>query len=242
MRPIAQGLVLLLCASALAQEPSVDAKRRDAISGAIDALASVEPAQRSSARQELLGLSYDELPALRDLLSRRELRPSQVDTLREVVIYVHTRYVLLQQPKTGAGFLGVSLPTAAAEQLDERQAPRPIGMPVVERLCGFVAYRYLEDGDIILEAGVPGAMRPTPTRELLVRSVTSIAAGKPISLRVQRGSRLITITFELDSSIHFADNPADPAGGVQAIIDDARHEAETRITKEFPSLAEEVEI
>lgn len=179
---------------------------------------------------------------LRNLLLDRDLKPSQIDGLREAIIYVHTRHVLMQEEKTGAGFLGVSLPTAAAEQLDERAMARPIGMPVAERLCGFVAYRYLEDGDIIIEAGPPGQMRPTPTRDLLVRSVTSIAAGQPISLRVQRGLRLITLTFELDSSLRLPDVGFDPGRSVQELIENARNAAETRIDKEFPSLRAEVEI
>jgi hypothetical protein len=205
--------VLLLFAPALAQD------RRKSIATAFEKLADRDAIVRQEAKRELMGIDPAELDLLREVVAARTpLKPAQVDPLHDVVMYVRVRSALSKLPRDPGGFLGVSLPNLAIENDDQR----PAGVQIVDRLMGFVAYRLLEDGDIITSIGPENEMLPVFTPEQLRMVVRNFAAGQVIHLRVVRGTRALTVQFPLDAPIASEDLER----GVQGDIRNAEYDAD----------------
>lgn len=222
-------LVLLLCAGAQADD------RNKAVAEAFENLADRDAAVRLKAKQDLMGLEPAELDLLRQIVaSRTPLKLSQIDPLRDIVTYIRVRDAISKQPKGTGGFLGVSLPNLAIENEDAR----PAGVQIVDRLQGFVAYRLLEDGDIITAIGPENEMIPVYTPEQLRMVVRNFAAGQAISVRVIRGTRSLTVRFPLDAPV----SSDDLDRGVQASIVEAQYDATKYWEKHFAPLLESKEL
>jgi hypothetical protein len=229
VRPIPIIIVLLLCSPVLADD------RKKAVADSFEKLADRDSEVRRRAKQDLMGLEPGELDLLRQVVSARTpLRPAQVDPLHDIVIYIRVRAAINKLPKVQGGFLGVSLPNLAIENEDQR----PAGVQIVNRLQGFVAYRLLEDGDIITAIGPENEMLPIYTPDHLRMIVRNFAAGQMIHVRVVRGTRSLTVQFPLDAPIASEDLDR----GVQADINEAEYDAEQYWERNFAPLlaAEEV--
>jgi hypothetical protein len=228
MRLLSCILVLLLVS-----QTSAAADRKKEIATWLHALGDVQPKVRADAKRELMGISNDELPLLKQVITAAlPLKPAEAEPLQEIVTYIRTRHLMLQHPRAAAGFLGVSLASMSIEEADDDDRISPIGVPVVERLPGFIAYRYLEPGDVVLAIGEPRRMRPTTTQNELRMAVQSLPPGQPITLRVLRGKTFMLITFTLDSAINAT------ADAVRQFSEDAANEAERYWNDQFRPLIE----
>jgi len=213
-------LLLLLCVPALADD------RRAQLTKWFNQLADREPSIRADAKRQLMGIEPGELNLLKEVVTAAvPLRPAQIDPLQDVVVHIRTREAILKRPRLDTGFLGVSLPFLAAE--DDQSTPT--GVPILTRLRGFVAYRLLENGDIILAIGPGNELRNTFTPNQLRTIVSSLKAGDEVSVQVQRGSQTLTVKFNLDAP------PAtdDAERGVQGVVNDAEHDADAYWEKTF---------
>ena len=203
--------------------------RKAEIAEAFEKLADRDASVRLQAKQDLMGLAPGELELLRQIVaSRTPLKLSQIDPLHDIVVYIRVREAIAKQPRSPGGFLGVSLP----EYTIENQDSRPAGVQIVNRLQGFVAYRLLEDGDIITAIGPENEMTPVYTPEQLRMVVRNFAAGQMIHVRVIRGTRTLTVRFPLDSPIASDDMER----GVQANISEAVYDATKYWEAHFVSL------
>jgi hypothetical protein len=186
-------LSLALAGVAIAQTPD----RRKQLSTWLGQLADPNPTVRANAQQELMGISANELPLLREVVvAATPLRLMQVDPLREAVEHIHLRAAMLRLPKDASGFLGITLPKFGVDDLDGR----PLGVPVVSTLPGFVASRLLQPGDVILSMGSNGQTQETLTPDQLRLFIRSIKPGELITVRLIRGRQVLTVQFPLDAA------------------------------------------
>ncbi len=210
-------LVLVLCAPLLCRASETDSGRRDEIQKWVRLLADREPQARASARQSLLGLRRAELAILRDVVASLPRRPAQVQPLEEIVTYVITRASLGEMPHSGEAFLGVSLPSeydsddlpdVGLDAGSTRQTPPAGGgVPIINRLTGFIAYRFLEDGDVIESVGFGGILHPTHGVQEFRSAIREAKAGQDVTFRIRRAARMLEVTFEFDAKAL-----VDPAG------------------------------
>ena len=156
-----------------------------------------DPTVRDAAREQLMGLSVDALPVLREVVRAGPVRPAQAAALYEVV-----RHVLLAGEEYDADdarpdrfIMGQSWPTAVREAAD-----RP-GVPVVDRWPGFPARRAFRDGDLILgvysDPRAPPAQPPDmPTRQVddLVSAMRDCPTRPRLTFAVLRDGRPIRVT------------------------------------------------
>lgn len=202
---------MTFCAPLVSRAEDTDTGRREQIKGWVRLLGDREPTSRTTARQALLGLQRDELPLLRDIVaSMQPLRPAQAQPLEEVVTYVVTRAALNEVPHSSEAFLGVSLPSeyGADDVMDfgpgdssmVRETPSTdTGVPIINRLGGFVAYRYLEDGDIIEAVRFGGVLQSTQSVGEFRAAIKAARVGQDVTFRVRRAARVLEVTFELDA-------------------------------------------
>ncbi len=149
-----------------------------------------DPHLREQARDQLLGLDRDDLPALRDAVTAaRPLLSAQVDALHDIVQHVY----LTQEPyiaDMSTGFLGLNWPTA--ESLDVLDS----GIVVEERIPGFPAYRTLRTGDILVKV----IDRPDLDMHRLdsfINAIRAMPANQVLPLRVLRNGRIIDVSIVL---------------------------------------------
>lgn len=149
---------------------------------------------REAARGRLLHLSPDDLPRLLAAVRAHPPTAAQTPVLRETVNEAFLRTVATGG-QSKRGFLGITL---GMVMLDERGGVAKQLVTVESRMPGFVGYRALEDGDVI--------MTVTAQREVAIDSVSdlqreifSLAAGTPVTLTVLRGGRLVDVRLTLDA-------------------------------------------
>lgn len=163
----------------------------------LDDLADPDAGVRARARIALMGMSRSELALFRQVVAdARPLLASQLAVLREIVSHVYAAH----EPYDGApehGFIGVELAPVDLGEFDD--APFIAGGAVVirSRLLGFVGFRYLLEGDVVI--GI-GGENPVPFRidGQLAQTVRNVRAGTPVPLQVLRQGRLIEVTIPLD--------------------------------------------
>ena len=193
-------------------------------------LNSREPALRSEGRQQLMGESTADLEQLRRLLTAKPCPPAQVDALEDVVTYVVARANIGATADSGKPFLGVEFADDDFSIVTQDQQ-RPCGVPI-RPLPGFVSYRYLQDGDVIIGLGTGKDLKLTPTREDFAPALSNYSAGDKITLHVQRGGNLMDITLTLDR------RPTDTLNGAdtQERAANAQMVAEAYWTQQFRPL------
>ena len=186
-------------------------------------LADSDPAVREAARINLMGLKREQLDELKQLvLDNRPLAPSQAGVLHEIVIHVFlTGETYRVFP--GASVIGVRLFESASSPV--------IGAPgdgtsrscvvVEQRFPGFPAYRYLQNGDLLLGVGTSELVRSspivaTPDFETFRRLVSVKSPGDMIKLQLLRRGRVIELSFPVEAA------PLDSAGVNGPAFFDAR--------------------
>ena len=187
---------------------------------------------REHAKIQLMGISRQQLGELARLVEqKRPLAPSQALVLHEIVVQVYLAGEPFDADPTGAAFLGVRYAQTAF--LINGQEPEQLGTVVQERVPGFCAYRYLQDGDVIV------GFEELPDRPIRqgddLRSVISIMrAGDTVHVQIVRGGQKMTVPIKLDGR---------PIVPPQQSIDDALHirlqAAEDYWIKTFAALVEE---
>ena len=176
----------LLCLFCAAAAPSTrPAEIRLAFASLADADASV----RDKARDQLMSLSRDDLPALcavvRDALP---LQPAQLAALKDIVPHIYlTSEKYAQAPE---GFLGVRMSINA----DPASPPQII---IDARFPGFAGYRYLQDGDIILDIDEMPLARPL-RQETFSQVIRQFKPRQTIHVKILRHGQTLRIPVTLD--------------------------------------------
>lgn len=172
------------------------------IAAAYVALDDRDPLRRYEARAELMGLSRDELTVLLEVVrSNQPMAPAQAMVLRDIVIQAWMATEPFESIPA-QGFLGLSglrgADSGAAVLDPEDPAAGPGGVTFEARTPGFCAYRWLQDGDVILSFGTT-----KPQRVLNFSTLTTLVrdtpAGTTVQLRVLRGGGVVRLTFPLDA-------------------------------------------
>lgn len=182
-------MLLILCSAAAG--PTTLPTTQPQLKRWFDDLADRDPDVRERARFELMGLPRSALPELLAIVKvSRPLRPSQISELHDIVTHVY----LASEPydTLPGGFLGVSWPNGMAEVWEE-----PAGLVVAERLKGFVAYRYLRDGDVVV-AIVEFPQRAFTSSTELSSALREIGGGNRATLMVLRRGRILRVPLQLD--------------------------------------------
>jgi hypothetical protein len=191
-----------------------------------------DPEIRESAAHLLMGLSRDDLAALRDAaIAQRPLTGAQLAALRETVMQVF----LESEPYTPDGkvaFLGIHWPTLM-ERYD-------IGVIVADRIPGFGAYRLLRPGDVIVKLpDFPDS--DLHARDGLIHPIASMRPGDLLRLQLLRGGRLIEVSVPLAARpLELADPVSDP-GKYRTWLDERMHKAQQYWNDSFAPLARDLE-
>jgi hypothetical protein len=194
----------------------------------LEAAASVEPDLREAARINLFGLTPDDLPVLHDVAKALiPLKPSQADVLRQAIVHIRTRAIMMEEPSSGRAVLGVMLWQFDLVGFQGEPLEKPfVGVEVISRLQGFVAARYLRDADWINGIEVDGTLNWFESRQQLQQFVSQLPVGKVVTVLVRRGGQDLRLTFPLDAG-RASDGvvPGDPPRTVLQIKADAAEEA-----------------
>lgn len=164
-------------------------------------LASPDAKVRSEAQAALMGLTTDQLPAVRKAVEEsRPLLPSQASVLRQIV----TQVFLSGEHYDGVateGFLGIRMEEARVTFNDDAPANTghtPItGVVIIERMPGFAGARVLRDGDVVL--GIE-EFPNTPLRrpQDFATAVRDKGAGTQLHFQVLRQGQVIRLAVKLD--------------------------------------------
>ena len=163
-------------------------------------LANKDASVREQARVGLMGISRGDLQTLRALVeANRPLAPSQAMALREIVMQVYQATEPYDAVEDKPGFLGVPLRDASIATDDDAQA----GVLVTDRIPGFCAYRFLQNGDVIVGiTDSPGkAIRKSTD---LTEIIKLCKGGDTIHLEILRGGQKMTVAVKLDARPNWA--------------------------------------
>ena len=188
--PILWLMVLLIAAAGAA--PATQST--DDLSRWVNDLGNHDAIVRETARDHLIALRREDLPALIDAVRASPgMLPGQVSNLHDIVLQVYLAGE--EYEKKEAGFLGVTL---APEDEVVMVADRPMrGVRIISRWPGFTGYRYLQDGDLVLKVeefpdAVEGRM------EFPVR-VRSRRPGETLTFQILRQGQLLRIKIPIDA-------------------------------------------
>jgi hypothetical protein len=170
------------------------------LKSALVQLSDRDPGVREAAREQLMGLSATDLPALRISVEQmRPLPPGDADALRDIVSHV---YLAGENSHGDAshGFVGITMTDWQSVIADDgSDSSDPVGVVVEMRLPGFDGYRMLRDGDIILSISAEG-MEPLRvlSKEMVMATVRNLPAGSRVRLDLIRNGRRLETTVTLD--------------------------------------------
>jgi len=228
---LALGGAISMAETAPATQPAVSQRELHVWIGQ---LASDDPQTRRTALNDLMGLQKQELPALRAAaMSEHSLLPEQVAEIRQAVTQVFLAgdpFKYATDPQDDIGFLGVQW---------QREAPSqpPDGVLVWSRIPGFVAYRMLQPGDIIVKILRQPAAPDVTLHDFdeFVELVRHLHAGEVLRLQVLRYGRPMDISIRLDHRP--LDLTKDPAGVmIQQWINARAQAAEDYWNQEFSAI------
>jgi hypothetical protein len=218
-------------ATAPTTEPTTQPISDDLIRQWFSDLASPDSTVRDNAQTSLMGLSRDDLSRLRLRVQRdAPLAPAQIAVLHDIVVQV---YLSSQTYPVDAnqGFLGLSWPVDF-DRVQLRQ-----GVPVVNRLPGCPAFRWLRDGDLILgitvepRIALPTSVpRPTPSQQILQEIIEQAGPDRLITLDVLRQGQQIRV------SLHLRPRPMVPLQTDQDFLDRWQHDGEAYWQAQFVPL------
>ena len=159
----------------------------------LDQLGDSDAAVRREARYQLMGLTRDDLPALRRVVAAAApLSADQVSALRDVVSHVYLSGEPLSDDWSN-GFVGLYWPL---DGLKEAVYCHDLGTPVMVRIPGMPAYRELQVDDVIL--GIEG--RPDVDcryQDKFRDAIGEYQAAQRLTLRILRGGRQIEVNITL---------------------------------------------
>ena len=246
--PVAIGLVFglaLFSQIAFAAEPATQpsapqtqpAGHTDSIKRSFADLANSDPAVRSEALTQLMGLSADDLPTLKKIVHEcGPLAPAQASVLRQIV----TQAYLAGEDYHGdpaVGFLGVRMEPSTVVFHDvvtgAATASKP-GVVIVERMPGFTGARMLRDGDLILTI-VDRPDTPLQDSAEFALAVRQFKAGDMIHFQVLRQGEVIVVSVKLDPR----PTEADPNFGITDLLDARRKRADEYWVTDFAPLVNE---
>jgi len=253
-RALIGARILVTLVSLLVFGSSASAQRRattqpaQRMAGWVDQLADPDALVRERARDQMLGLTGDDLPTLRKVLAEAStLMPTQKSSLREIVAHVYLSSLPYERAIGDAGFLGVKWPDPVKQpnnfnlsEIPDFTAESFSGVVIARRLPGFPAYRTLRDGDIVTRlvdtkqdfATDPTIERKqedrlvellsgaTPTR-LFINAMTRFKSGDAVRLDILRNGRSMTVRVELAARPAVADQIGAVEDWVQERADQA---------------------
>ena len=206
-------------------------------------LSDPDPKIRDQAKTDLMGISADDLPKLRQLvIDSRPVSPAQSAALHDIVLQAY----LASEPykvadgdtdaagTTGPFFMGLFWPVP-----DNDQAR--LGVAVDVRLPGFPGYRFLRKGDMIMgvyfNPDLPLEVVPnmlTNTQATLSGAIKSSPGTQNIVLQVLRDGETMRIPIKMAPRPAFAD-PIN-AGSMTAFVGPRVEQAEAYWNENFASL------
>jgi hypothetical protein len=152
-------------------------------------LATRDGTVREAARMRLMGLERRDLPTLRGVVQEsRPLAPAQATALYDIVMQIYLAGDPYDADET-AGFLGVSLPR---EDMSGPESP----VVILDRIPGFCAYRYLQDGDVVLSLVAPNETK-FPNPEEFRKTIHDLTPGQPIEFEVLRQGQVVRVPMTL---------------------------------------------
>ncbi|HEX4054371.1 MAG TPA: hypothetical protein VHX86_08905 [Tepidisphaeraceae bacterium] len=163
----------------------------------ITQLASDDSQTRQGALDRLMDLNRQDLPALRAVaMAQSPLLPGQVALIRQVVTQVFLAgqpYDFATDPSMGRGFIGLSWE-------GELPIDSPQGVIIKERLPGFVGYRMLQPGDVLVKILREPLEPDIPLHqfEQFTNAVRPMQAGELLRLEILRYGKRMDISFQLD--------------------------------------------
>jgi hypothetical protein len=170
----------------------------DQIASWFSDLANKDAAVREQARVNLMGISRADLQTLRRLVeANRPLAPSQAMALREIVVQVHQSTEPYEPVPDRQGFLGVPLRDVTMV-LDGTDDEGQAGVLVTDRIPGFCAYRFLQNGDVIVGI-TEAADRPIRKGTDLTEIIKICRGGDTIHLEVLRAGQKVTVPIKLNA-------------------------------------------
>jgi hypothetical protein len=208
------------------------------------ALADADPQVRDQASEDLMGISGDDLPKLRQLvIESQPLVPDQTAALKDIVTQAYLasqKYDVTDgkqtDPSGGQGpfFLGLLWP------LDTGSDPR-LGVPVDERIPGFPSYRFLHRGDMIMGIFInPSATlmqfpnTETHNIDALKSAISTSPAAQDIALQVLRNGQVLKLRLKMAPRPLYAD-PANP-GALRQFTADRAADADRYWNENFARL------
>jgi hypothetical protein len=181
-------------------------------------LANSDPAVRSEALYQLMGLKADSLPLLKKVVEQSQpLLPAQASVLRQIV----TQVFLSGEPYDAsptAGFLGIHMEPPSIALVSFRDAALAeaglpnagaanIGVVIVYRMPGFPAGRAFQDGDVILSIlDRPDVLIGDLTT--FMEAVKDMKAGDTVHFLILRHGQIIRVAVKLAPRPLATDNNA----------------------------------
>lgn len=178
--------MLMGVAQVRAAEVATTEQMRRWVVGLMDA----DPALRERSRVALMGLSREELATLGAVV--QEFRPLEgpvAETLRDVVEHVYLTGH--EYEKEERGFLGITMPARV-------DVTTKMDVVVESRMPGFVGYRMLQDGDVILDIEERPLGQPVD-RNVFCDVVRAIRPGELVHLKVLRRGSMLRVPVRLDA-------------------------------------------
>jgi len=187
-----------------AGSPTPSTQSTDRIPTWFSDLSNTDAAVREQARTNLMGIARTDLEELRSLVEKnRPLAPSQAMALRDIVQQVYLATEPYEPVPDRAGFLGIPLPTTIV--MDATDEPQT-GVVVNERIPGFCAYRYLQNGDVILGVTeVPD--KPFHSGGDLSEIIKGFKGGDTVHMLILRGGQQKEVPVKLDARPNWSQGP-----------------------------------
>jgi hypothetical protein len=223
-------------------EPAADAPMRRWF----DRLADPDPKVRDQAKIDLMGISGDDLPKLRQLvIDHQPIAAGQASALHDIVEQAYLAslpYEPMDVKQTIAGgqqspyFMGILWPR-------DFDSDARLGVTVDERLPGFPSYRYLRTGDMILgvllNPNVSVLQFPnqeTHTRQQLISAIGSSPDVQNIVLLVLRDGEQMRIPVKM--AVRPIDADSNNPGSLRPFIADRANKADAYWQENFVPLLE----
>jgi len=207
-------------------------------------LADSDAQVRDQASQDLMGISADDLPKLRQLMiETHPLAPDQTAALKDIVTQAYLasqKYDIADNQQTDISgnrdpfFLGLLWPPQTGNEIR-------MGVPVDERIPGFPSYRFLRRGDMIIGIFInpDASLLQYPNMETHnVPTLTAAINGPPrvqdIALQVLRNGQILKVRVKMAPRPLYAD-PLNQ-GSLHQFIADRAADAERYWNENFAPL------
>ncbi len=188
--------------------------RHAAIQQWFDDLKNEDPAVRSDARFQLLGISREDLGVLKSIIKQSlPIHPAQAIVLHDMVVHIYLAGETYEP--AGTAFIGI------------------YQMEATNCIPGFVAFRMLETGDMIVGVGEWSSASACDISQMK-SALVNTHPGENVRITVNRRGELKELNFKLDAK------PAALSDDAQLVpyINDRIKRGETYWQEEFAPLLE----